>query len=120
MVPEVRHLLWTLAWVEPSSADHVLAWPRRRQQHQALLNTVTINAVLLINWNCGCSIQLSSLPALIRRGSALKRPWHLQRQERIENILLTLNPLRCFVGSELLELYGLDTSSAHGAGNAAG
>lgn len=73
MLPEVRHLLWTLVWVEPSSADHVHAWSRRRRQHQALMNTVTINAVLpTINWNSCCSIQLSSLPALSRRSSALK------------------------------------------------
>jgi hypothetical protein len=34
-VPEVRHLLWTLVWTEPSSADSVLAWSRWRRRHQA-------------------------------------------------------------------------------------
>jgi hypothetical protein len=32
-VPEVRHLLWTLVWMKPSSIDYVLAWLRWRRHH---------------------------------------------------------------------------------------
>jgi hypothetical protein len=34
-VPEVRRLLWRLAWATAPPATHVLAWSTWRRRHQA-------------------------------------------------------------------------------------